>query len=184
MSMRLLTASLVLALAAPFALADPIVPADGPWKEFKFGAIGSEAGAGFGATPSGGGNSVFLPNPAWTFAGRYVLTIVDAFDTGHQFEVFNWGISLGVTSSPGGGTPAVDTSDPDQTLLDGRYGRGSFLLGSGTQQISIFVVSGPSGGGAGYFRLTPAPSPEPGTLVLCLGVMAAFFYWRRRRLAA
>ncbi len=185
MTMRLLGITLALLVSTQFALADPIVPEDGPWKEFSFGANGTEATAGTFAIPSGGGNSVALGNPAWTFAGRYVLTIVDAFEPGDQFEVFNWGVSLGVTSAPGaGGIPAVDTSDPDQTLLDGRYGRASFLLGYGTQQISIYVISGQGRGGDAYFRLTPAPSPEPGTLALCLTMLGGYCYWRRRRRAA
>jgi len=175
---------MALLVSAQFALADPIVPADGPWKEFTFGAAGTEAGSGVGAVPSGGGNSVFLPNPAWTFAGRYILTIVDAFDPGDQFEVFNWGISLGTTSAPGGGIAAIDTSDPDETLLDGRYGRASFLLGDHTHQISIKVISGQRQGGDAYFRLTLAPTPEPGTLALCITMLGGYCFWRRRRRAA
>lgn len=176
-----LTAAAVL-FTAGLSFADPINPPDGPWKEFLFGGVGSFATEGSSAVPSGGGNSIALPDPPWTFSGNYVMTIVDAFLAGDEFSVYDFGVLVGTTSAPGGGTPASDASDPDDTLLDGSYGRGIFALGGGSHSITIQVASSPFGSGAAFFRLDAAPVPEPAAAVL-FALGAAGTYLRRRRKA-
>ncbi len=81
------------------------VPTGGPWIEFAFFGKGSSATgcspadpAGPGCAPSSAGNSVFGSAPPWTFtapAGGANLTVTDAFLRGDQFEIFDFGTSIG-----------------------------------------------------------------------------------------
>src|SRR5216117_2171702 len=99
----LLVASSV--LAAP-AFAGPI-PFD-TYLQFSFSDVGTPAvgcdpadPAGAFCFPSSGTPTSFLDAPAWTFADSALLTIIDAFTSGDRFELFDFGVSLGSSSTPG-----------------------------------------------------------------------------------
>ena len=91
---------------------------DGPWLEFAFTGGGTLATgcapadpAGPGCTSSSGGNSVFVGAPPWTFTapgGGLDLTVTDAFLNGDEFEIFDFGASIGLTAVAGSGSCGSD----------------------------------------------------------------------------
>jgi len=95
-AVRLLLA--ILALSAP-ALCGPILP--GVFSQFSYGAAGTPAAGCFpddpAATvvciPSFGTPTVFLDAPPWTFnsTSNIQLIVVDTFESGDRFEIFDLG---------------------------------------------------------------------------------------------
>jgi PEP-CTERM motif len=123
--------------------------------------------------PSSGTPTFPLDAPPWTFTGAALLTITDAFESGDRFEVFDFGVSLGLTSASAIGTDCGD--DPVPCLANAAMSHGSFALGAGQHSITIVAVDSPSGGGAAY--LIAALVPEPSSLLLlAIGAIA----WRLR----
>lgn len=178
--------------SGPSAPAGP-VPVGGPWLEFAFDGVGVPAYACTSCTPSSGGNSVYADTPPWTFdapLGGADLTIVDAFLLGDQFEVFDFGFSLGTTSAS---VAAGDCgSDPVPCLADPNASKAVFQLAEGPHSITIVPTASPFGGGAAYFRVDAAgryiqaiPALGPAGLALLVGVLAlaAVVYLRRKRIA-
>lgn len=141
------------------------VPLGGPWTEFSFSGVGSSANgcpAGF-CTPSPGGNSVFGGDPPWTFtapAEGATFTVTDAFDYGDQFEVLDFGVSIGTTSPPTM-EPGACGDDPDPCLTDPLASHGSFALPPGPHEITIRMEASLVGGGAAYFRVDPSTAASP-----------------------
>jgi hypothetical protein len=121
------------------------VEVGGPWLEFSFGEEGSFAQgcapadpAGQDCTPSSAGNSVFGGPPPFTFtlpdAGG-VLTVTDAFLTGDEFEVFDFGVSIGRTSSVASdGSCAPDATNPDDCSEDPASSSAAFAVGPGDHE--------------------------------------------------
>jgi hypothetical protein len=151
---------------APAAPQGPVA-LGGDWYEFSFPAADAAATgcqpadpAGQICTPSSGGNSVFADAPPWTFTagfGGADLTVTDAFVIGDEFEVFNFGVSMGTTpvvansgSCPGDGT------DPDVCVTDPATSHAVFELPAGSYSITIRSLPGSVGNGAAYFRVDPA----------------------------
>src|SRR6185503_13661924 len=101
----IMTTAIALAFAAP-AMADPIP--FGTWLEFGFGTAGTPATGCDPADPSGGfcisssgTPTTFLGAPPWTFQAPVqgaVLLVTDAFLAGDRFQVFDFGLSIGLTS--------------------------------------------------------------------------------------
>ena len=157
----------VLVLAAPAARASAIVA--GTWYDFLFGADGSDLTAGFG-----GGGSTAPPAAPWTItlAGPAYLIVTDCCQPGDRFELFDGGISLGLTSAVTSDTAFV-CGTPDSCLADPLMSHGVFLLGAGSHSITGIVTDSPHGGGEGFFRIAV---PEPGSAALiglAMGILAA-----------
>src|SRR2546423_5642189 len=152
--------AIMTALALP-ALAGPIA-VGGPWYEFSFGAVGSNAGACTSCFPSSGGNSVFADGSPWTFtasAGGAVFIVTDAFGRGDSFNVFDFGSFISTTPTVSASDNNCD--DPAVCVLDPSYSHGLFNLGPGPHSLSITMFNSPFGGGAAYFRADAVAVPEP-----------------------
>jgi hypothetical protein len=139
---------------APAAGADP-VPVGGQWQEFHFLGTGSFATGCGACVPSSGGNSTFAPDPPWTFSlgAPATLTVTDAFARGDVFEVFDFGVSLGVTSAVATDT-GCDSDDPVACVAVNSSG--VYTLAAGPHSITIQAVASPYGSGAGYFLVQGA----------------------------
>lgn len=180
----------MLGVAAPGSPSAP-VPVGGNWLEFLFTAAGVPATDCAGVcTPSSGGNAQDAGSPPWTFsagAGGADLTVVDAFILGDQFEVFDFGLSMGTTSAPGAG---ICGSDPVPCLADTNASQRVFQLAPGAHSITITPVLSPVGGGAAYFRVDDAQrftqaiptlgAVGLGVLVVALALISLLVLRRRR----
>ncbi len=150
----------------------------GNFYQFSFTTAGAPAQGCQPADPSGnfcisssGTLTLEADAPAWTFsapASGATFTVVDAFTNGDQFEIFDFGASIGLTSLPVGNSDCGD--DPVPCLADLAMSSGVFNLGAGAHSITIIPSASPSDSGSGYFLLSDAVInvPEPGTLLLVL----------------
>lgn len=141
--------------------------ADSGWSRFAYGDVGTTVGRSF----------------SFSLAANAILTIVDGFLAGDQFEVFANTLSLGTTSAPV--TPSANTGmDFDAALADGDHSWGSFLLGPGDYVISMDVLArsgGSSGNHLGAIRLDMAAVPVPAGGALLLSGLGLAAFLRRRR---
>jgi hypothetical protein len=187
-SLRRLTLALALGalLSAP-ASAGPI--AFDEWLQFGFTDAGTPATgcdpsdpAGPFCTPSSGTPSTFLDAPPWTFTAAgsgATLRITDAFASGDRFEIFDFGVSLGLTS-----LPTLDVNcgdDPVPCFANASMSTGLFLLPAGNHSLTIIPIAALDGGGSGHFQVEAAAAvvPEPATLtLLATGLILSV---RRRR---
>lgn len=169
-------ASTLPALCGPISL--------GVWYEFSFGTAGTAASgcapddpAGGFCIPSSGTSTSFLDAPPWTFSAPAgaVLTVVDAFQAGDRFEIFDFGSSLGLTSSPIGSADCGD--DPVPCLSSPGISSGQFRLGAGAHSITILATLAPSGTGSGFLQAVP----EPSTWLLLTSGLAALLWARGNR---
>lgn len=163
----LASSAFLLVLAAPAATAGAIVA--GTWYDFVFGESGSALAPGFG-----GGGSTVPPAAPWeiTLAGPALLIVTDCCQPGDRFELFDGGVSLGLTT-------LVATSDtfecgtPDSCLADPLMSHGAFLLGAGSHSLTGIVTASPHGSGEGWFRIAAVPEPGSAALIgLALGIVA------------
>lgn len=153
------------------------------WYTFGFGDARGDAvsGAGFGQgkNPTVGTTSGIADQPAWTITLTQgaTLTVLDLFLSVNQFEIFNFGTSIGLTSSPmTGGTAG---SDITAALADARYSRGVFDLDAGSYSFTISNITG--SGGAGVFAIEPVGTvPEPASLALVALALSVAAAVRRR----
>ena len=84
--------------------------------------------------------------------------ITDAFSIDDKFEVFDFGVSIGVTPDPGSGNFG---DDPDICFADPAASSGAFALGSGPHEVTIVGIV--DGQGAAYFRVDENTTPPPPT---------------------
>lgn len=171
---------------APVCSAGPI--AANTWYEFAFTDVGVTATgcdpadpAGPFCIPSGGTPTQFLDAPPWTFAGSATLTVTDAFSSGDRFEIFDFGVSIGLTSPPAAVAVVDCGDDPVVCLATAGMSNASFALAAGPHSITIVATSSPGGGGAGYLRVAAAVVSEPGSLALAsLGLLGLALLRNRR----
>lgn len=152
-------AGLFMAWAVP-ASAGPI--AGDVWYEFSFGTAPSGTAGCVACIPSSGTPTVYADDSPWTFvsAPGDTFIVTDAFLRVDRFEVFDFGVSIGVTSAPAGSGDCG--SDPVPCLADPGTSSGIFALAPGAHSITIAHTEGVPG--AAYFRLEAVP--EPASLAL------------------
>lgn len=129
-------------------------------------------------TPTG-----FLDAPPWTFvapAAGAKLTVIDVFESGDVFEVFDFGSLIGSTSVPVANVDCGD--DPVACLATAGMSFGVFALSAGAHSLTMTVAQAPSDSGSGYLQV--AAVPEPATLALVLGALAAAWVSHRRQAAS
>lgn len=181
----LLTLAAVLTLSANTMFAGAIAT-DGSWVEFLFGGVGSFASScpTCSATIDPVANqSVASP---WTFSGPATLQVVDLYQAGDEFAVYDNSVFLAYTSVPTNTSADPCTNDIGCALGDPTdYSHGAWSLGAGTHSITIQLEQAAlySTGGAAALSVagTGGAVPEPGTatLLICsLGILG--FRFRRK----
>lgn len=164
----------------------------GTWYQFSFTGAGVSAQGCDPADPAGAfclsssGTPTQPANaPAWTFvapAGGAVFTVTDAFLSGDRFEVFDFGVSIGVTSPPGSGIDCGD--DPVPCLADTAISHALFALTAGNHSLTIATLAGTDpNGGSGYFLASAGQTPLPpaaGFMLAGLIGLASLIRHRRR----
>jgi hypothetical protein len=144
---------------------------NGPWLEFGFGGVNTDAYSCPGCGSSSGDNSVFLDDPAWTFTlnAPTQVKITDAFFRGDSFRMYDFGSLVLTTLS----VPQVGIScgsDPEGCYGAEGVSYGSFILASGVHSLTVQMADSPYGSGAAYFRIDRiVAAPEPLSIML-LGV--------------
>jgi hypothetical protein len=146
------------------------VPFD-TYLQFSFDGAGSSAAGCFPDDPGGsfclassGTPTGFADAPAWTFSGAAALTVVDAFESGDRFDIFDFGVLVGSTSAPLLGVDCGD--DPVVCLGTAGISSGVFALGAGLHSMTI-VASEALGLGSAYFQIAAVQAvPEPASLAL------------------
>ena len=125
----------------------------------------------------------------FTIGTNATLTVIDMCHGGDQYEVFNFGSSLGFTSPVGSftGTCLLTPTQADNAFNNPtNWGSATFDLGPGTYQISgITTIDGGPGANRAAIRLDAvdtASTPEPAS-ILGLAAIAGIGFATRRKLA-
>ena len=137
------------------------------WESFVFGGVGSS----------------FSGTYSFTLSSSALLKVTDAFLSGDQFDVTDFGSSIGATSAPGSVGDQIG-ADYDGAYADARWSSGTYLLAAGSHSISGTVLLSPFGSGGAALELTAAPVPEPETYALMAGGLGLVAFMARRRKAA
>jgi hypothetical protein len=133
------------------------VPVGGTtWSEFGFTNTSTDATDCSGCVPSSGGNSQDAGSPPWTFVAPpigAVLFVTDAFLIGDEFEVFDFGSSIGTTSAAADSGSCGD----DPVFCYGVASGASFTMAPGPHSITIRPTDSPYISGAAYFIIQEVP---------------------------
>lgn len=152
--------------------------------------------------PGGTENSIAAPaGTGWIINGAGTLTVTDLEDSGDQFELFDNGAPMALASSPfaipgqagfisGGNSYTSNPTygdyvdeDIDEALGDSNFSSGTFALGSGSNDITIYFI-GNVGTGDMAFIAETATTPEPSSLALFGTGLLGFLLVFRRKLMA
>lgn len=133
------------------------------WDYFMFYDVGQEVNKGKNWEQWQNSGFAVTPEFLWDvnlFLGG-TLTVVDGFVTGDVFEVFDKGVSLGVTSPSAVGNICVNDWDffnynPDNCLATNSTR--TYLLGAGSHLITIKPTSSPYFSGGAFLRIDPSTS--------------------------
>jgi hypothetical protein len=120
----------------------------------------------------------------FTYSRSYptIIDITDDFLKGDQFEVFNFGNSIGLTSLVPVVGDAIEVG-PNAAFADPTYSSGSFLVGPGSYSIVIQAIGQSFDAGRGYIRIRKATIPEPTSTLgfLALGALGVATTLKRKR---
>jgi len=184
---KLLAAAVVLvAFGTGSAHADTVaVVPDGSWYHFDVDIDQSELGGLEWINVAGEARSF-----TFTTTTSVLLTIVDGGFGGDQYEVFDNGSLLGLTTAGLNSYPDSVGLNFDVALGSESYGRAFFALGAGTHTITgRLVISALDDFGdalnatVGALRVTPVPLPASALLLLSGSGLLGFLGVRRRRAA-
>jgi len=174
---------LIFALASLSAVAGPITPSG--WYGFSWGESGTTTGSTTGAAITPISDPGASP---WTFTlvEATPFSVVDGFVIGDQFEVFNFGSSIGTSSTPGASGACSPDDDPIYCASSPGFSVFSTLLAPGSYELSIQTIvfaPGTDGGGAwfGFEDVAPSAVPEPATNALIGFGGVALWLFRRRK---
>lgn len=183
---RLLAVAAAMFLVVP-AFAGPINA--GQWLQFSFSTPGVPATgcnpadlAGDFCIPSSGVPSAFLDAPPWTYtapAQGALLFVTDAFASGDRFELFDGGVSIGLTSIFTAGVACGD--DPSVCIGTPGMSTGVFNLAPGNHSLTLSTTLDSGSFGSGFLQVQPVP--EPSTVVFAmtgLGAIALSRFHRRK----
>jgi hypothetical protein len=122
----------------------------------------------------------------FTLATAEFLTVVDAGFAGDQFQVFDNGVLLGLTSSPTNSYPNSVGTSFDAALANSQYSRGVFYLSAGQHDISgLLVLSANDSTGSainatvGAIELSAVPEPTYIEMFLVGGMLLRAYSQRR-----
>lgn len=144
------------------------------WYNFGFDGVGTDLRDGSGTTLGTNPDAVEAPAGPWTFTltSAATLFVLDLFLSVDQFELFNFGSSLGLTSVATSG--GACSNDITCAIGDLDYSRGAFALAAGDYSITGTQVQGISGAGAFIIETAAVPVPAAGVLLFgALGMLGA-----------
>ncbi len=161
------------------AQADPI-NAD-QWYTFGFDQTGSALFGNCGACTIGV-LGIAAPGTPWTInlATAMELVVTDGFQQGDEFELFDFGASIGSTSATANDGGHSCSNNEAGCLADALMSHGTFLLAAGNHSLTGNVTDSPFGSGAAFFIIRAAV-PEPGTLALFALALVGLGVGRRAR---
>jgi hypothetical protein len=145
------------------------------------------AGTELAVNAPGGAPIVQVGSPAWTITSTTPLrlTVQDLFEPIDQFQMFNQGANLGLTSAPSNNTDINCMGDIIACIASPGNSRGTFILAAGAESLTGDRLCTNCVGGAAVFELDPVPAPKLSPLpvlgAVVLGLAFKLLGWVRRR---